>query len=106
MLYKIVPFLVWLHLQNRGQGKVVAPNMKAVLAEVPMRRQMRAHFLACALLAGAAVWPFGLSHAAGLALVVSAAMLARNLFSALGVYRRHAALVDRRLAELARGGTA
>ncbi|HEX5802677.1 MAG TPA: hypothetical protein VFY24_06610 [Azospira sp.] len=100
MLYKIVPFLVWLHLQNRGQGKVVAPNMKAVLAEVPMRRQMRVHFAACALLAGAALWPAGLARPAGLALLVAALLLAHNLFAALGVYRRHVRVVDARLAEL------
>ncbi len=100
MLYKIVPFLVWLHLQNRGQGKVVAPNMKAVLAEAPMQRQMRVHFAACALLAGAALWPAGLARIAGLALAAAAVLLSANLFTALGVYRRHAALVDARLAEL------
>lgn len=103
MLYKIVPFLVWLHLQNRGQGKVVAPNMKAVLAEAPMLRQMRVHFAACALLAGAALWPAGLAQIAGLALAAAAVLLSANLFAALGVYRRHAALVDARLAELGIG---
>lgn len=106
MLYKIVPFLVWLHLQNRGQGKVVAPNMKAVLAEAPMLRQMRVHFAACALLAGAALWPAGLARIAGLALAAAAVLLSVNLFSALGVYRRHAALVDARLAELGIGARA
>ncbi|MBI2306404.1 MAG: hypothetical protein HYU78_03795 [Rhodocyclales bacterium] len=100
MLYKVVPFLVWLHLQNRGRGKVVAPNMKAVLAEAPMQRQMRVHFAACALLAGGVLWPAGLARPAGLAMVASAVLLAINLLSALGVYRRHAALVDARLAEL------
>ncbi len=100
MLYKIVPFLVWLHLQNRGQGKVVAPNMKAVLAEAPMQRQMRVHFAACGLLAGAALWPAGLAQLAGLAMLVAAVLLAKNLLTALGVYRRHAAQVDARLAEL------
>jgi len=103
MLYKIVPFLVWLHLQNRGQGKVVAPNMKAVLAEAPMLRQMRVHFAAVALLAGAALWPAWLARPAGLALFVSSLLLAVNLVAALGVYRRHAARVDARLAELGIG---
>lgn len=100
MLYKIVPFLVWLHLQNRGQGKVIAPNMKAVLAETPMKWQMRVHFSACPLLAAAVFWPAGLTRVAGLALAVSALLLAKNMFSALGVYRRHVRQVDARLAEL------
>ncbi|MDX9707538.1 MAG: hypothetical protein RBT86_08150, partial [Azospira sp.] len=100
---KIVPFLIWLHLQNRGQGKVVAPNMKAVLGEAPMQRQIRAHLLACALLAGATLWPEWLARPAGAALFVAAALLAANIFSSLGVYRRHAALVDARLAEAGGG---
>jgi hypothetical protein len=104
MLYKIVPFLVWLHLQNRGRGKVVAPNMKAVLAEAKMTRQLRVHFAACGLLALAAVWPEPLARLAGVAMLAASALLAANLWSAVGVYRRHAALVDARLAELALTG--
>ena len=49
MLYKIVPFLVWLHLQERGQGRLIAPNMKKVLAEPAINRQAWAHVLALGL---------------------------------------------------------
>lgn len=100
MLYKIVPFLVWLHLQNRGQGKVIAPNMKQVLAEAPMLRHYRAHLAACALLLAAACWPEWLARPAGLALLVASGMLAHNLWAAVTVYREHAAKIDARLAEL------
>jgi len=89
MLYKIVPFLVWLHLQNLGRGRVLAPNMKKVLAEAHMRKQMYAHFAAVALFLGAVVWPQGLAYPAGAALVLANGWLVRNLLSALGVYRRH-----------------
>lgn len=98
MLYKIVPFLVWLHLQNRGRGKVVAPNMKAVLAESRMGHHLYAHFTACGLLVGAVLWPSLLARPAGLALIVASGLLAANLLSAIRLYRRHAALVDVKLA--------
>lgn len=101
MLYKIVPFLVWLHLQNRGKGRVVAPNMKMVLAESRMKLHLVAHFVVLGLLVAAALWPTLAARPAGLALVVASALLAANLLSAVAVYRRHAALVDARLAELA-----
>jgi hypothetical protein len=101
MLYKIVPFLVWLHLQNRGRGKVVAPNMKAVLAESRMGHHLYAHFTACGLLVGAVFWPSLLARLAGLALIVASGLLAANLFSAIRLYRRHAALVDAKLAAIA-----
>ncbi|MCP5268853.1 MAG: hypothetical protein H6943_07425 [Zoogloeaceae bacterium] len=103
MLYKIIPFLVWLHLQNRGRGKVIAPNMKAVLGETKMKRHLQAHLATCALLIAAVFWPEMLSRPAGLALLVASGLLLANLCSAIGVYRRHARLVDERLAILAEG---
>lgn len=98
MLYKIVPFLIWLHLQNRGQGRVFAPNMKAVLAETHMLRHLRLHLLACALLLAAVFWPEGLARLAGLALMGASAALFANLLAAARLYRQHAAHVDAVLA--------
>ncbi len=93
MFYKIVPFLVWLHLQNAGRGRLMAPNMKKVLAEKSMEGQMRAHFATLALLVAAVIWPAWLIYPAGFALVLANAWLLRNLFSALGVYRDHLARI-------------
>ena len=89
MLYKIVPFLVWLHLQNLGQGRVMAPNMKKIIAEREMNRQMLAHVASCALLLLAVVWPLWFVYPAGLALLVASGGLLRNLLSALSVHREH-----------------
>ena len=104
MLYKIVPFLIWLHLQNRGQGQVTAPNMKVVLAEARMLRHLRFHLAACLLLLAASAWPAIFARLAGLALAASGFCLLANLLAAAGVYRRHAAMVDARLADLAAEG--
>lgn len=100
MLYKIVPFLFWLHLQNAGQGRVVAPNMKKILAESRMLRQMFAHALALALLLGAVFWPRGLIYPAGLALLLDSLWLGWNLLAGLKVYRSHLAHIRQRLIEL------
>lgn len=89
MLYKIVPFLVWLHLQNLGQGRVMAPNMKKIISERAMIRQMLAHFASCALLLLAVLWPLWFVYPAGLALLVASGGLLRNLLSALSVHREH-----------------
>jgi hypothetical protein len=43
MLYKIVPFLAWLHLTQAG---LKAPNMKKLLPDRPVRRQLRLHRVA------------------------------------------------------------
>lgn len=101
MLYKIVPFLIWLHLQNRGRGMVTAPNMKAVLAEARMLRHLKLHLAACALLVAAVLWPDGFARLAGAALAVASLTLAGNLLAAARLYRQQMALIDARLAELA-----
>lgn len=93
MLYKIVPFLIWLHLQNAGelgrQGRVPAPNMKKIIAASDMDRQLLAHFSACALLLLAVCWPTAFVYPAGIALIVANGWLLRNLWSAILVYRAH-----------------
>lgn len=88
MLYKIVPFLVWLHLQNLGRGHVKAPNMKKVLPQAQIDRQMLAHVVALALLLMAVFWPHWFAYPAGLALILSSAWLWFNLLCATAVYRR------------------
>ena len=87
MLYKIVPFLVWSHLQNRG--RVLAPNMKKILPQSRIDHQMLAHFMACALLVLSVFWPDWFVRPAGLTLLVANAWLLRNLVYATAVYRKH-----------------
>ncbi len=88
MLYKIVPFLVWLHLQNLGGGRVLAPNMKQVIAMQQIEHQLHAHFLALALLLAAVVWPRWFAYPAGLAILIANLWLLRNLLAAVGFYRQ------------------
>ncbi len=89
MLYKIVPFLIWLHLQNLGRGRMMAPNMKKIIAARDMDRQMFAHVVSCALLLLAVFWPTVFVYPAGLALMVANGWLLRNVLSAMSVYRKH-----------------
>lgn len=98
MLYKIVPFLAWMHLQAAGQGKVLAPNMNKILPEVPCQRQMWAHAAAFAGLLLAVAAPQWLARPAGLALAVANLWLFFNLFAAFRAYRRHGAEIARKVA--------
>lgn len=86
MLYKIVPFLNWLHLQNRGQpGRV--PNMRQMIPEARMYTQLKLHLTALGLLlASIAVPP--LVYGAALALLASCVWLEWNLIAAARLYRR------------------
>lgn len=84
MLYRIVPFLVWLHLQESG----AAPNVGKILPDRAMRRQMSVHFLALLLCAGAVFFPELLARVAGLMLAVSGIWLFGNLSAAAQIYRQ------------------
>jgi hypothetical protein len=93
MLYKIVPFLVWLHLQNSGNGRLMAPSIKKILDERHIFGQMVAHLVAVALVLLSVFWPGGFVYPAGLAMVGANAWLLRNLLAALSVYRTHMAKI-------------
>ena len=93
MLYKIVPFLAWFHLQAQLQAQLQAragsiPTMKDMIAERGMRGQFRAHLIACLLLVAATLWP-QLAITAGISLALSALLLWVNLLSAVRRFFSH-----------------
>jgi len=98
MLYKIVPFLTWLHLQNLGQAKVPAPNMSKILPSLDMERQMKAYTAAILLLLVAAVWPEWLSRVAGLSFALASGWLWLNLFGAIRRYAEYKVDIEAKLA--------
>ncbi len=87
MLYKIMPFLNWLHLQQPAGTTIDLPNMKQMIPQRSMRVQMLLHFSAVALLLAAVIWP-ALALPAGLTFSVSCLCLEWNLISATRVYVR------------------
>lgn len=82
MLYRIVPFLVWLHLHQNGS----APSVGKILPEKRMRPQMWAHFAAIGMVVASIFLPDYLARPAGAALIAAAAYLLLNLFVAAKVY--------------------
>jgi hypothetical protein len=89
MLYKIVPFLAWFHLQA-AVGAKRAPHMKKILADAPQRVHFALHAGAVGLLLLAVAWPEPLARIAGAALALSALALLRNLVVAVRRYRSDA----------------
>jgi hypothetical protein len=86
MLYKIVPFLGWFHLQA-SVGPKGAPHMKKFLGDTPQQLHVRIHLVAVVFLAAAAVWPRPLVYVAAAALGASALVQLRNLALAARFYR-------------------
>lgn len=93
MLYKIVPFLIWMHMQAIGQRRLPTPPMKSVVPEFHVLGQSRAHVVSVVLVLAAAIWPDWLARPAGGVLAFSCAWLLRNLLAALQVYRAHQARI-------------
>ncbi|KAA3629522.1 MAG: hypothetical protein DWQ09_04560 [Proteobacteria bacterium] len=94
MLYKIVPFLVWFHLQNEMLSAtnvtlVRVPNMKQIVPDLWARRQLRVHQVAMVLLLGAIVYPVFLTHLSAVAFFISFALLLWNIVGASFTYRKH-----------------
>ena len=88
MMYKIVPFLAWLHLQNLAPGKS-APPINRFLPEHQAQRQAAVHGLAVLLLAVAAFFPEAGALPAGLAVLAAASWLELNLLTVLARYRQY-----------------
>ena len=87
MLYKIMPFLAWFHLQSMCGPGVLAPNMKKILPDARQRLQFRSQVLALALLCAAALWPGLFVYPAALALAATAVLLEMNLLAVVRAYR-------------------
>lgn len=90
MMYKIAPFLNWLHLQRLGAPLSAVPNMNKMIPGDAMTGQLRLHVLAVALLL-AAVWLPGLTRLAGVAFAASFAWVGWNL---IGGVRRYQSFRD------------
>ena len=98
MLYKIIPFLGWMHLQTLGEYKIPAPPMKKILDEPAMNLQMLAHGLALLVLLVAVFVP-ELVRLGGLLFAIASGLLMWNVFGAARRYRQHSVLILEKLAK-------
>ena len=89
MLYKIVPFLLWYHLQSDPHAtKGQVPTIRLILPDALARRQFYWHALALAALLGAVYWPGYLVRPACALLAVSSLLLATDLWRAANSCRK------------------
>jgi len=104
MLYKIVPFLVWYHLQcDESLPRERVPALKNILDGTRALRQWRWHVVGLGLLVAAPFAPTVLARPAGLFQALALLLMIRDLFGAAGLYL---SLRGPRSARVARGHAA
>jgi hypothetical protein len=97
MLFKIMPFLTWFHLQHRQLAArrfdLRIPHMGGLLPVRWAQAQVGLHLLALGLLCGSVLVP-ALARPAGIVLASSALVLLILLIGVARAYRRFAARLD------------
>jgi hypothetical protein len=95
MMYKIIPFIIWLHLsvhnknlRDRGErgSQVKVPHMRKIIPEAASLWQFRFHLLSLVLLVLATIWPLWFYYPAALLFAVAQAILLFNLLNAVRFY--------------------
>ena len=88
MLYKIVPFLVWLHLHQTHDIQYALPNMKEIMPDARTLPHLWVHGACLVLISLAILHPGFWVYPAAAAIALSYGWLAFNLVSASRLYCR------------------
>ena len=95
MMYKIIPFIIWLHLsvhnknlRDKGErsSQVKVPHMRKIIPEAAGLWQFRFHLTSLVLLVLATIWPFWFFYPAALVFAVAQGFLLFNLLKAVHFY--------------------
>lgn len=85
MLYKIVPFLVWFHLNAKGHFEI--PTMREMLSSKMTNIQFAFHILSFVFVMLAAFYPFAIK-VSGVFFILSGTLIILNLLNAAKVYHK------------------
>ena len=95
MMYKIIPFIIWLHLSTRNKNlrtqgerdsQVKVPHMRKIIPEAAGFWQFKIHFISLITLLLATVWPTWFYYPASFFFAISQAFLLYNLLKAVIFY--------------------
>lgn len=97
MMYKIIPFIIWLHLsahnknlRDRGErsSQVKVPHMRQIIPEAAALWQFRFHLLSLVLLVSATLRPIWFFYPAALLFAAAQAFLLFNLLRSVHFYNK------------------
>ena len=101
MMYKIVPFLIWLHLSTRNKNlrdkgerdaQVSVPHIRKIIPEAAGLWQFRLHLVSLVLLALTTLWPLWFFYPAVFLFAIAQSALLFNLLKAVIFY--HAKMIE------------
>lgn len=86
MLYKVVPFLIWLHRFSSLVGKIKTPTMKEIMPDAPARKQFYLFVICLILLILSSIWPIDMIiRICGVLWIVSNSIIITGLFKAIKI---------------------
>lgn len=88
MLYKIVPFITWFHLQAQQTEPGILPNMKEIIKDKKTWIQYWLHCCSVLGLTGAIYYPDTLIYPAAVLFAASMLLLWINILGAINIYRK------------------
>ena len=95
MMYKIIPFIIWLHLSvhnknlrdnDKRKSQVKVPHMRKIIPEAAGLWQFRVHLLSFIFLCMATIWPAWFYYPAAISFTAAQAFLLFNLVKAVRFY--------------------
>ncbi len=95
MMYKIIPFIIWLHLSTHNkklrdkgtrEAQLKVPHMRKIISETAGFWQFRCHLSSLILLVMATIWPLWFYYPAALMFAVAQFFLLFNLLKAVRFY--------------------
>ncbi|MEW8070171.1 MAG: hypothetical protein AB2792_00980 [Candidatus Thiodiazotropha sp.] len=100
IIYKVIPFLCWFHLQSllvkQGNLSSRLPSMKHYIDDEDAKRHYLLHLAAISLMAAATLIPATLARPSGIALSLASLYFLKNLlFALLRFSKQQRALLDR-----------
>lgn len=97
MMYKIIPFIIWLHLsvhnknlRDKGErsSQVKVPHMRKIIPEAATLWQFRFHLLSLVLLSLATIWPLWFFYPSALLFATAQSLLLFNLLNSVYFYNK------------------
>ncbi len=105
MLYRIIPFIIWFHLQQRQiifapESNIAIPGVKSIIPVTQMKWQYGLYLASVILLPFSIFKPIWFTYPLAALIVISFGLLSYNLLGAVRLYHHSCLILDKKIAEI------